>query len=251
LNAAIIPPMPRQPRFPFLSLLLAGVLGLFTQTVIAADPTAATEERQRWDRFQPEFDAFDAADRASPPVPGEILFVGSSVFRRWKDVAAQMDPLPVRNRAFGGSRTGDQLARFDRLIPAYRPAVIVYYCGSNDLKAGIPAETVFARFREFSERVAQVLPEAHLLFVSSTRSPDRSAKFAEVDRYNSLVQGYCSATARRHFVDINPALVDAAGVPLPGVYGADNLHPEARGYEIIATILKPALIEVWAVAKRN
>jgi lysophospholipase L1-like esterase len=218
----------------------------------AADIDAgnADDAQKRWVRFQPEFDAFAAADRANPPRTGEILLVGSSVFRRWKTVAEQMAPLPVLNRAFGGSRTGDQLARFDQLLPVYRPAVVVYYCGSNDLKAGNPPDEIYARFREFSARMMKLLPEAHLVFVSSTRSPDRKDKFAAVDRFNALVRDYCAQTPRHHFVDVNPALVDTQGEPLPGVYGKDDLHPEAPGYEKFAAVLQPALAEVWRQAKR-
>ena len=47
----------------------------------------------------------------SPP-QGGILFVGSSIFREWReqrDFAADFAPLPVLNLAFGGSQTSDQL----------------------------------------------------------------------------------------------------------------------------------------------
>ena len=100
-------------------------------------------------------------------------------------VAEQMAPLPVLNRAFGGSRTGDQLFRFEQVVLPYRPKVIVYYCGSNDIKATAAdaPEVIFGRFREFSERVRKELPGTRLIFVSSTRSPDRVPRWEQVDHY--------------------------------------------------------------------
>ena len=181
----------------------------------AAKPVT-TEAATRWERFEPEFVAFAAVDRAAAPAKGKILFVGSSIFRKWTTVAEQMAPLPVLNRAFGGSRTKDQLERFEQVVPPYAPKVIVYYCGSNDLNAGKVVEdpaAIFTRFREWSQRVRAAAPATRIIFVSSTRSPDRVPRWEQVDHYNALVRAYCAATPGHTFVDVNPALVDADGRP--------------------------------------
>lgn len=202
-------------------------------------------------RYEREFTAFAGADRAAPPAKGGILFVGSSIFRQWTTVAAQMAPLPVLNRAFGGSRTADQLTRFDQLVPLYAPKVIVYYCGSNDLKAGATPEdpaAIFARFREFSERVRATLPATHLLFVSATRSPDRVGRWEQVDHYNALARAYCAATPWRTFVDINPALVDGDGRPRLELYKDDKLHFHPPAYVAFTEIVRPVLEKAWREA---
>ncbi len=223
-------------------ILLAALL-LISLRVFAADDAA-----KRWEQYEPSFKAFAELDRANPPTPGGILFVGSSIFRQWTTVAEQMAPLPVLNRAFGGSRTGDQLARFDQLVPRYAPKVIVYYCGSNDLNAK-PADApgvIFARFREFSERVRAQFPATRLIYVSSTRSPDRVDRWEHVDHYNALVRAYCAATPGRTFVDINPALVDAAGHPRLELYVADKLHFHPPAYVAFTKIIRPVLEREWA-----
>jgi lysophospholipase L1-like esterase len=208
----------------------------------------AEDATQRWARFEPEFQAFAVADRATPPRPGGILFVGSSIFRQWTNVAESMAPLPVLNRAFGGSRTGDQLERFDQLVTPYAPKVIVYYCGSNDLKAGEVTEDpaqIYARFRAFSERVRAVRPATRIIFVSSTRSPDRVNRWSEVDHYNALARAYSAATPGHTFVDVNPALVDADGRPRLELYKDDQLHFHPPAYARFTGIIKPVLERVW------
>ena len=210
----------------------------------------ADDAAKRWTQYEPSFKAFAEADLAKPPAKGGILFVGSSIFRQWKDVADHMASLPVLNRAFGGSRTGDQLARFDQLVPVYEPKVIVYYCGSNDLNAK-PADepdVIFARFREFSERVRAKYPATRLIYVTATRSPDRVTRWEQVDHYNALARAYCAATPGRTFVDINPALVDANGHPRLDLYVADKLHFHPPAYVAFTAILKPVLERVWAEA---
>jgi lysophospholipase L1-like esterase len=220
----------------------------------AAEKLAPTEEAaKRWKQYQPEFDAFAVRDREKPFAPGGIVFVGSSIFRQWTTVPEQMAPLPVLNRAFGGSRTSDQLARFDQVITPYAPKVIVYYCGSNDLKAGAVAEdpaAIFARFRAFSERVRANLPQTSVIFVSSTRSPDRVGRWEQVDHYNALARAYCAATPNRFFVDVNPALVDAAGHPRLDLYKEDKLHFQPPAYVEFTRVIRPVLERVWAETGR-
>ena len=214
----------------------------------------AEEAAKRWKQYQPAFDAFAEQDRVTPFAPGGIVFVGSSIFRQWTTVPEQMAPLPVLNRAFGGSRTGDQLARFDQVITPYAPKVIVYYCGSNDLKAGAVAEdpaAIFARFRAFSERVQATLPQTRIIFVSSTRSPDRVARWEQVDHYNALARAYCATTPNRLFVDVNPALVDASGHPRLDLYKEDKLHFHPPSYVEFTRVIRPVLEQVWAGASRS
>jgi hypothetical protein len=38
---------------------------------------------------------------------GGVLMVDGSIFRLWETYAADLGPAPIRNRALGGSQTGD------------------------------------------------------------------------------------------------------------------------------------------------
>ncbi len=219
---------------PLLILLLVG-LGL-----CAAEPPTPP--------FEADIRAFVEADRRQPPKRDGILFVGSSIFREWTNVTEMMAPLPVVNRAFGGSRTGHQLARFDQVVTPHAPRVIVYYCGSNDLMAGDDPNAIFGRFREFSERVRQTLPSTHLIYVTATRSPDRVAKWERVDQYNGLVRAHCAATPRHTFIDINPALVDTNGTPRLDLYRSDRLHFHPHAYAEFARVIRPVLERIWQQA---
>lgn len=228
----------RQPLATLFALGLMLVLPLQAAESAAVAPS----------RFQEAIDAFQTAGRAQPPPQGGILFVGSSIFRQWTTVTEQMAPLPVSNRAFGGSRTQDQLDRFAQVVLPCAPRVIVYYCGSNDLKAGASPEdpaAIFARFRQFSERVRATLPATRLVFVSSTRSPDRVARWAQVDHYNALARAYCAATPGHAFIDLNPVLVDAAGQPRLEFYKADKLHFHPPAYVEFTKLIRPVLEQTW------
>lgn len=231
-----------------LVLIIALFGAVFAPVAAAASATSEENADKRWAQYEPSFKAFAEQDTARPPVKGGILFVGSSIFRQWTTVVGQLAPLPVLNRAFGGSRTGDQVARFDQLVPVYAPKVIVYYCGSNDLKAGpVPEDpaAIFARFREFSERARKFNPSIRLIFASSTRSPDRVGRWEQVDHYNALARAHCAATPGHVFVDLNPALVDSNGHPRLDLYKDDKLHFHPPAYVEFTRIIKPVLERVW------
>ena len=67
------------------------------------------QQRTRPVGFADAIQTFVDQDKTSPPPQAAILFIGSSIFRLWTDLKTQMAPLPVFNRAFGGSRTWEVL----------------------------------------------------------------------------------------------------------------------------------------------
>jgi len=195
--------------------------------------------------FQSQIDAYLKEDQANPPPKGAILFVGSSIFRNWKDLKAQMDPLPVFNRAFGGSRTWEVLYHMNKVVLPYEPRIIVYYCGSNDVNAGEKAEPIFTRFREFVDRVHEVLPATRVFYTSINRAPQKQDRWDIVDAANSLVREYCASDSRLGFIDVNPVLFDKEGNPRLDLYLEDKLHFRAPAYEEFTKVIKPVITEAW------
>ena len=196
-------------------------------------------------RFQAAIDAFLEQDKVNPPPRQAILFVGSSIFRQWDNLERQMAPLPVFNRAFGGSRTGDILFYMDKIVLPYEPTIIVYYCGSNDINAGEWAQAISGRFREFAERVHAKLPHTRIFFVSINRAPQKEERWDIVDEANSQVRAYCLTDPRLGFIDVNPALFDREGNPRLELYQEDRLHFKPEAYVEFAAIIKPVIASAW------
>lgn len=89
--------------------------------------------------------------------------------KQWTTVAEDMAPMPVINRAFGGSQTWEVLHYMDRIVMPYKPRVIMYYCGSNDLNNGRDGQVIFEAFAEFVTRVHKDLPKTSVLYLSINR----------------------------------------------------------------------------------
>ena len=200
-------------------------------------------------RFAASIAAFHTQDQVQPPPKQAILFIGSSIFRLWNDLKEQMAPLPVFNRAFGGSQTADLLFYMDQVVLPYEPRMIVYYCGSNDINAGIGPDRIFDGFRRFVERVHDKLPETRVVFVSIHRAPQKKAQWDQVNEANRLVEQYCRRNKLLAYVDVNPAIFDREGNPRLDLYLPDLLHFKAPAYVGFTAILKPELEKLWASAR--
>ena len=197
-------------------------------------------------RFDEAISAFLEADKTNPPPKGAILFIGSSIFRQWAKLKEHMAPLPVFNRAFGGSQTSDILYHMDKVVLPYEPKVIVYYCGSNDINANHKAPAIADRFRQFVTRVRAQLPQTRILYVAINRAPQKEDKWAAVDAANGLIKAYCESDKRLGFIDVNPALFDKEGKPRLELYQPDKLHFLETAYDEFAAIIKPIVTKTWA-----
>ena len=182
----------------------------------------------------------------APPPPGAVVFVGSSIFRRWTRLSEQMAPLPVVNRAIDGIQTTHVLAMIERTVLPLKPKVVVYYCGSNDVDAGDSAAAIFGRIRQFVDRVSAALPATRIVFVSINRAPEKQDRWDVVDAVNHQVEAYAAETTRLQYVDVNPVLFNRDGTPRIELYMADELHLRPAAYEGFARILKPILAEAFA-----
>jgi lysophospholipase L1-like esterase len=192
-----------------------------------------------------KLNAFAKEDAENPSQSGGIIFAGSSIFDQWSNLKSQMAPLPVLNRAISGTKTYQQLANIDQLVLKYRPKIIVYYCGSNDVSEGSTAAAIIENFKKFVDRVAAELPDTKIVFASINRAPQKKALWNIVDEANSGIKSYAEKNSRVVYVELNAALFDEKGEPRLELYQNDRLHFKAPAYEEFTRIIKPVLQQLW------
>lgn len=208
-------------------------------SVALACPACAQDPPAPGQKYEDETAAFALAR----PEPGGVLLVGSSIFRKWASFAADLAPLPVANRAFGGSRTADQLLFFDRIVPSSRASLVVWYCGSNDVKDRVPTKVVLANTEQWIGRTRASLPGARILLVSVIRAIQKrdDGQLDEVDGVNAGLRKFSETIAGVDYVDVNPGLETPTRDAMPGCYVADKLHLSPEGYRRMASVLRPAI----------
>jgi len=170
----------------------------------------AQEGAPRQSYFDYEIERFLEQDKTRPPPQGGILFIGSSIFREWADLEKQMAPLPVFNRAFGGSRTWEVL--------------------------------------HYADKIVARLPETRIFYVSINKAPEKQHLWNVVDQANSRVREYTKGDRRLGFIDVNPVLFDAAGKPRLELYREDQLHFHPPAYAEFARIIRPVVEKAWGEA---
>jgi hypothetical protein len=211
--------------------ILSG-LGPATLTAQAPAPRAAWEE---------EIDAFEAADRLAPPSPRGILFVGSSSIREWPHLQSDFPGMRLLQRGFGGAEIEHVIHFADRIVFPYRPHIIVFYAGENDLFNGKTPQRVFADYKAFVALIRAQLPNTRIVFISIKPSPSRWSIADKIRQTNELIKGFIAKDPHSLFVDVYSPLLGTGGLPRPDLFQADRLHLNEDGYRIWRAHLEPAI----------
>jgi lysophospholipase L1-like esterase len=199
-------------------------------------PKPASHDFAKWEKAVA---AFETADRASPPPPGTVLFVGSSTIVRWKTLAADFPQTTVLNRGFGGNQIKDCTHYAERMIFPYAPSAIFIRAGGNDLNAGWPVEDVFADFKAFVAKVRGKFPNIPVTFIGLSPTIKRLEQVAAGDRLNDLVAAYCKTQRGLTYIDTRTLTLDAAGHVRPELFVADMLHFNDEGYKLLTAAVRP------------
>lgn len=209
----------------------------------SAPPTVAPAQPAPW--YEAEIQAFEDRDSVMPPASGQVLFVGSSSIRMWKSLADDMRPMPVLNRGFGGSKTPEVLAVFDRIVLPYRPSIIVYYCGDNDLGAdNTDSQAAADGFIAFAERVHQQWARVSVFYIAIKPSLARWNNWDAMHRANDIVRQYADEHDYVTFLDIATPVLTAGG-PRTDIFLGDGLHLNETGYQIWTGVIRPPVFAEW------
>lgn len=184
--------------------------------------------------FESDIRKFEAEDAKNPPKPGGIVFVGSSSIVRWKTLQTDFPGHNVINRGFGGSQLSDSVRFAERIVTPYKPVMVVFFAGTNDIADGKSAETVFEDYKKFVAKVQTILPKTVVAYISISPAPSRWSKIEEIKRANGHIRKYAESHPRLLFVDTFSQMVDEKGGPRPELFVEDQLHMSSLGYAIWA-----------------
>lgn len=86
-------------------------------------------------------------------IKGAIVATGSSSMKGWHDrIAADMAPLSIIPRGFGGSNTYDVRYFLEELVLQHEPRAVMIYEGDNDVAFGASPEQPLLRFEAIVEK---------------------------------------------------------------------------------------------------
>jgi len=231
-------------------MLAAGSMSLFAQQAQAARqqgqqqawPTVANREVRPPQSWEEDIKKFEAADKQNPPPQNAIVFIGSSSIVRWDltKYFPEMGPKAI-NRGFGGTVAADATYYADRIVTPYKPAIVVYYSGDNDVETPTTSEQIAAEFVKFEQKVHKAVPNAKIIFISIKPSLRRWAFQDKMTKANAMVKSHISTGRNMVYLDVVPKMLGADGKPKPELFVQDGLHMTPAGYDIWTAAIKPLL----------
>lgn len=195
--------------------------------------------------FEAEIIAFAKSDSIVPPLPGKIVFAGSSSFTKWKDINQYFPGYSIINRGFGGANLLDLTQYVQETILKYKPKQVVIYCGENDLASSdtVTAEMVLSRFANLYKIIRNELgKKTKISFVSIKPSISRWHLETKIVAANQLISNFITHQANSNFINIHNAMLQTDGSVMKDIFITDNLHMNAKGYAIWQKIIFPTLL---------
>jgi lysophospholipase L1-like esterase len=184
------------------------------------------------------------ADRSKP----RVVFFGDSITDGWR-LNEYFPDRDFVNRGISGQITGEMLGRMKADVIDLQPAAMLILAGTNDLARSVPLVTIENNYQMIADLAAanriklifaSVLPVSdHHKDVSPRyeMTPGRPPVF--IKALNDWLVHFC---AQRGCTYLNyfDAMVDQSG-QLQADLADDGLHPNARGYRIMAPLALEAI----------
>ena len=195
--------------------------------------------------------------KTTPPAKNEqrVVFMGDSITDSWDDpkYGGFFPGKPYIDRGISGQTTPQMLIRFRPDVIALKPKVVVILAGTNDLAGNTGPTTLeqiadnlssmadLARAHGVQVVLASVLPvsdyghraDGRNLIQTERRPPDRIVKL------NSWIRRYASENGYI-YLDYFSVMADQSGM-LRRDLSEDGLHPNARGYAVMAPLAEQAI----------
>ena len=203
------------------------------------------DQLQDWNQLG-RYHEDDGRLEGQPPPKGRVVFLGDSITDGWK-LAQYFPGKPYVNRGISGQTTPQMLVRMFPDVINLKPAALIILAGTNDIARNTGPETaemIEDNFRAICELAGKhgikvilglLLPVSdYTASKQTTRRPP-----ADILRLNDWLRHY-AAEIHAPVADYYSALVDEQGMLREG-YSDDGLHPNARGYTVMAPIAASAI----------
>lgn len=199
----------------------------------------------------------EANAQLAPPAKSEqrVVFLGDSITDGWSrpEFGGFFPGKPYVNRGISGQTTPQMLVRFRPDVIALQAQAVVILAGTNDLAGNTGPTTLkaiednLASIADLAEQhrmkviLASVLPvsdyghnnKGEAINQTTRRSP------AQILELNAWIKRY-TADHGYTYLDYFPAMVDENGM-LKKDLSEDGLHPNAKGYAIMAPLAEQAV----------
>jgi lysophospholipase L1-like esterase len=208
-------------------------------------------------RDWPNLARYREANRTLPAPAGtgaRVVFMGDSITDAWQQprYGGFFPGKPYADRGISGQTTPQMLLRFRPDVIDLEPKAVVILAGTNDIAGNTGAmtnEEIEGHLASMSELahahgirvvLASVTPVSAYHVASPAAVPQTTARpMARIQALNDWVKTYAAAHGDV-YLDYFSAMTDPSGL-LRAELSEDDLHPNAKGYAIMAPLAEAAI----------
>lgn len=236
----------------------------------AATARNLSDQMLDWNQLG-RFHAADEELKKQPPVPGRVVFLGDSITEGWA-LDQYFPGKPYVNRGIGGQTTPQMLVRLYPDVIDLKPAAVIILAGTNDIAQNTGPETLtmveenMMAITELAHRhgikviLCSVMPISNYTMMPARRvmrsgpgaaggwtaPPAPTPQIRSVQRppdqilqLDAWMKAY-AASAGATYADYFSAVVDDKGMFKEG-FSDDGLHPNDRGFALMAPVAEAAI----------
>lgn len=224
-------------RFRTVLFVLSFVVFSYSNTVLDTIPDPDPQ------RFAKAIKSFEKWDSKNSFPERAVLFIGSSSIRLWQ-THVNFPKFPVINRGFGGSHISDVQYYYPQVIKKYKPSIIVFYAGDNDVAAGKTADRVFEDYKELTGAVLKDNPGAIFIYIPIKPSINRWKFWPVMKDVNSRIYEFNKNNRSLYYIDLASPVIGKNGQPDKTLFLEDGLHLNEKGYKVWQSLLTPLLYRI-------
>ena len=174
-----------------------------------------------------------------------VMLAGSSSMEFWESYKEDLDPVIAYNHGIGGTKVSEWTNNLNkRLVYPYKPKMVVYYVGVNNVKEGESTNSIINDLEALFNQTHAALPNARIQYVLINKVPLQSVKsrWNDVDTINNWVTSYQSTHDWLDLINPGPDYMKENGEANAAFYRTDGIHLTYYGYLIWAQHVKASVM---------
>jgi lysophospholipase L1-like esterase len=212
---------------------------------LASQAQSLADQLQDWNQLGRYYED-NLRVKSLPDDSSRVVFMGDSITDMWK-LEKYFPGKAYVNRGIGGQTTSQMLVRMYSDVINLHPSALVIFAGTNDIARNTGPETLEMIQDNF--RAMADLARAHnikVVLCSLTPVSDYTLRKqtgqrppSEIRMLNDWLKKFAEQI-HAEFVDYFAAIADDKGFLKEG-YSMDGLHPNDKGYELMAPLVQTAI----------
>ena len=173
-----------------------------------------------------------------------VMLAGSSSIEFWTSSKEDLNPVVSYNHGIGGTTIEEWDEKLNaRLVYPYKPKMVVYYVGINNvINSKQDATTIWNNLEKFFNNTHAAMPDTKVQYIMMNLIPGYSSYWNIINTVNAKVVEYQANNAWLTLINPGTALLKANGEPNAAYFRTDGLHLSYYGYVVWGGIIKESIL---------